>query len=116
MEQLTELLTKLAAELGTTAEHLWSILLEQVNVEIILCNLWMDIWLFGGGVVIVCSILLFIISFLNDWEESSIVSAIFFFTTLLIAGVGYCEVYSELLTLTNNPEYWALKEILSALG
>ncbi len=45
MEQLTPLLKELADKLGTTVQHLWSVLIAQTKVEIILCQMWMDIYM-----------------------------------------------------------------------
>jgi hypothetical protein len=38
MPELTKLLEQLAEKLGTTVEHLWKVLLQQAEVEKILCS------------------------------------------------------------------------------
>ncbi len=40
----------------------------------------------------------------------------FLVIVILIAGIGYYTNYSELLTLQNNPEFWALQEVLKRMG
>jgi len=116
MEQLTPLLEKLASQLGTTVEQLWKVLLQQTQVEILLCNLWMGIWLWGGISLIVIAIIIFIISAIKDFDAAAAWGVFIFFATIIIAGIGYYVNYSEWVTLTTNPEYWALKEVLSVLG
>lgn len=116
MEQLTPLLKQLADKLGTTIEHLWKVLLQQVNVEIILCNLWMGIWLWGGMGVIILAIIMLAFAMKTDEDGMGAFAIVVIISVVIIAGFGYYVNYSERLTLTTNPEYWALKEILSQLG
>ena len=116
MEQLTPLLKELAEKLGTTVEHLWKVLLQQTQVEIALCNLWMGIWLWGGIGLIVLAIIIIIFVVKSDEDEIGAFGVVIIIFIIIIAGIGYYVNHSELLTLTKNPEYWALKEVLRTLG
>ena len=116
MEQLRPLLEKLAEQLGTTVEQLWRVLLQQTQIEIVLCNLWMGICLWGGIGIIVLAIIMIIFAVKTEEDGMGLFAFVVIILTIIIAGIGYYNNYSELLTLTKNPEYWALKEVLSALG
>ena len=110
MEQLTPMLQELAVKFGTTVEHLWGVLVKQVAVEVTLCKLWMAIWLWGGIALIVISVALVVSVFIRDMEDDTAVNIIFtavliFIFTIVISGIGYYSNYSDLLTLTTNPEY-----------
>ena len=128
MEQLTPLLEELAKTLGTTAENLWRVLIQQVGVEIRLCELWMNIALWGGIILIILGVVLFFIGIIHNGnrEDRSIwsddtgygISATGIFVimfALIICGCIYYSNYSDLLTLHNNPEYWALQQILNTI-
>ena len=56
MKELQPLLEKLAEKLGTTVENLWNVLLNQIQVQIEICEIWMNIaiFLFGGLALIFC--------------------------------------------------------------
>jgi dolichyl-phosphate-mannose--protein O-mannosyl transferase len=115
MEQITPLLEKLANQLGTTIEHLWSVLLKQVNVEIVLCGLWQNIFLWGGIIIVAICVVWIIIMVMNEADEGYALVFVLLISVIIIAGCGYYSNYSDLITLKNNPEYWALKEILGAI-
>jgi hypothetical protein len=116
MEQLTPLLEKLSGQLGTTIEQLWGTLLKQTQVEIELCRLWMGIWLWGGIGILALAIITIFLAVKSDEDEIIPLIVVIMTMFIVLAVVGYSINYSELLTLTKNPEYWALKEILKALG
>ena len=115
MEQLTPLLEKLANKLGTTTEHLWKVLLQQVNVEMVLRQLWMSIWLWGGIGLIALAIIMIIMIIKYDGEEIIALPFLIIVVAIVSGSIGYYINYSKLLTLQNNPEYWALHEVLSVI-
>ena len=115
MENMTKLLEQLAAQLGTTVEYLWGVLLQQVSVEIILCNMWMSIWMWGGIVMIAVAIGGLILAYKFDEEIMGVWAFVFLIFAIIVSPLGYYVNYSEWLTLTQNPEYWALREILNTL-
>lgn len=121
MEQLTTLLTALAEKLGTTVEYLWSVLLKQAYVEGIL-----------NIIYCVITIILFIVFykyakyFSSKWKEWTdnceaeeifpiIILVILSVGTLILLGASIFEFLPTAITAFNNPEYWALKEILKQL-
>jgi hypothetical protein len=116
MPELTKLLEQLAEKLGTTVEHLWKVLLQQAEVEKILCSVWMNIALYGFGGIFLAIVVIFILWIVKGWDEDGIGFLFFVGVVIFITGIClyYCN-YSNLLTLTNNPEYWALQEILKQL-
>lgn len=115
MEEMTKFLEQLATKLGTTAEQLWNVLLQQVNIEIVLCNMWMNILLWGGIGLVVLAVILLFVSANRGWDGAAAFAIIIILATIMIAGIGYYVNYSSWLTLTTNPEYWALKEILKVI-
>ncbi len=123
MEQLTPLLQELAKSLGTTVENLWRILLQQAIVEKQIATLYMNISLWGGIILIGIGILLTIWGLIRNhkdiYGDSGVATGCTGITiivfTLVIFGSLYWHYYTTLITLNNNPEYWALQEILSRI-
>lgn len=121
MEQLTTLLTALAEKLGTTVEYLWSVLLKQAYIEGIL-----------NIIYCIITIIIFIVSykyakyFSSKWKEwndnyeaeeifPTIILVILIVSTLIVLGMTIFQFIPTAITTFNNPEYWALKEILKQL-
>ena len=122
MKELTPLLEKLAAKLGTTVEMLWGVLLKQAPisgaVDLITCAtlVWLAIWSFR---------------FVQrkttvpaatedkrypsaEWEgEGKLVAwlcvAAFACFVLICVGTSAQNIFAAFL----NPQYWALEQILS---
>jgi protein-S-isoprenylcysteine O-methyltransferase Ste14 len=123
MEQLTPLLQELAKSLGTTVENLWRILLQQTIVEKQITTIYMNISLWTGIILIGIGILLIIWGLIRNYKdgfgENGVVTGctgvIIIVFALLIFGSLYWHYYTTLITLNNNPEYWALQEILSRI-
>ena len=115
MEQLTNLLAQLAEKLGTTVEHLYQVMMAQTAVEGQLAELWMGIWLWGGIIFLVIAIIMLLVSASNDFEAAGAWAIFFILADIVVATLGYYEMYSKWLTLTQNPEYWVIQEILSKL-
>jgi len=118
MEQLAPLLEKLAEKLGTTVEHLWQVLINQAQVQLQINELWMtfQFWaMIALGVFFLLALVGIIFS--DDYEEKGIFGWLSFaiFVVAAIFAACYFGNYTENITLTTNPEYWALKEVLSQL-
>jgi hypothetical protein len=106
----------LAQKLGTTAEHLWGILVKQAGVSVI------------SDAVVCCMLIVFLAVFwfiaerwLNHLEgnESNNDEIDRFFSVFVIANIASLFAFGFLLyaiatatTRLLNPEYWALQEIL----
>lgn len=109
MEQLTELLERLANKLGTTIEHLWDVLIKQAKIEIIrrVIYLALSILFISGSVKL-------IIASITNLAESSywwfgIVCGTIFGIIMIYVSV---DEIMNIKTLRDNPEYWALQEVL----
>ena len=109
-DQTTKLIETLAAKLGTTADHLWSVLVTQARLSATI-----DL----SGIVI-CYALLFISLMFGWWRSRDGDDFWGFINIILVLGF----VILSLITLTQasniaagfyNPEYLALREILKAL-
>lgn len=126
MDKLAPLLEQLASELGTTVEYLWGVLIKQASVTIII-----DV---GINILFICVIVCLIIlgkkltSKPKPTEEDKYPQAIVddedgvFFVWLGIIVIPTLLSFAILLNSVEivnalfNPEYWALKEVLSMVG
>ena len=115
-EETRKLIEALAAKLGTTAEHLWAILLRQAFI-----SFWTDLIFYG--VTLAIAYIAFRLSVKawkksdddswneDEWRIGSIlcvsVSSILIIISLLCVG--------DTITKIANPEYWALSQVLSSL-
>ena len=115
MKDIAPLLEQLAAKLGTTAEYLWQVLLKQVQVEIGLAEMGMTI----SFIMYAIAAVLFIVSIVNRIKEGDYDLAGYWivggFMVAVLAATVHILNYVQLLTLRNNPEYWALQEVLKHL-
>lgn len=119
MEELTTMLTGLADTLGTTVEYLWTVLLKQAYIQVII-----------SAIIIIVSTIMIIISIkytrfvIKNWQDIvdsdteighimiNIILGII--TIILFIQVVFYEI-PELITAYCNPEFWALQEILNKL-
>lgn len=119
-EQTEQLIRELADKLGTTAEHLWGVLIQQALITGIVDTVAMLVF----GVIIV-RLFIFVkaktteraetaTSYARaDWEDEQAVGAwlgwgvLAFTFSLVLAGSASMTMAAFL-----NPEYWALKQIL----
>lgn len=110
-EKMTTLLQELAVKLGTTAEHLWGVLLKQAPisgiVDLILILCFVSAWVTVFNIVQ---------KNYRNWEDVQK------FAAWLVGGVISIYIVTFVLFKTEgivtaflNPEYWALSEILSKL-
>ena len=119
METVSELLTELAATLGTTIEYLWMVLIQQARVFVITYPVW---------VVLAFTFFMFFLrnatKAIKGWDEftndetikepilETTLSIIFGALTviLLIVCLSQLELF---ITALLNPEYYALEKILN---
>jgi hypothetical protein len=124
MKEITELLGQLATELGTTAGKLWGVLLRQAPISgalnIILCI-----------TLVVASVWVF--RFVQDkttappqsetnkypsaaWgKEGAFFAWVYAMSFIGVAAIFILSSVGEIVTAFFNPEFWALKKILSTL-
>lgn len=115
-EQTLKALDALAAKLGTTAQYLWAVLVKQAAIEvwtnaawITVAVIWIAIWLRYVKPVWVWA---------DSADGSEGIGAAFIFAGGVMSALLLCIALTcifELPTLIGNPEYWALKEVLSSL-
>lgn len=116
-EKIWAALMGLAEKLGTTADNLWAILVQQNDVIIFRYHL--ALWVFG-----ICLALLIvglIISYMDDWDCEGIfvIGPILAIPAGFIGVIDIIYLVAELgayTTALKNPEYNAVAKILSALG
>lgn len=116
-DKIAQLLTELAIKFGTTVEHLWGVLVKQAYINacnqiiytIIIAVAWFAIYKFVEKKTTIPKD-----SHYADWSGDGK-----FFGWLLVTAVSICLMvqlcYTVGICLTafNNPEYWALKQIIS---
>lgn len=113
-EQTQQLIEKLAAKLGTTAEHLWGVLVRQAPIssatEAIALAIYATVMVWGYRLVREKT------KEDGDWNDncgSIVLPWIIWGVGTLILLIVLCFSLSNIVAGFANPEYWALKEILS---
>lgn len=119
-ENLTMLLSELAAKLGTTVEYLWGVMIAQAQVEI-----YTFIGVFIAFLLSIGVLILTIAGLnkygLDDYSNPNTkgwgfiificISGVVVLTSLLVL----ISNFGDFITAINNPEYWALQEILKQI-
>jgi hypothetical protein len=109
MNELTPFLETLAAKLGTTTQYLWGVLVKQAAISGVADCFW--------------AVFFLVVSILSAWAARWLIKndsgedglVLFCGAAAIIAFViAGANVYFAVTALV-NPEYWALKEILSAV-
>ena len=118
-EQTTKLIEQLALKLGTTTEYLWSVLLKQAYISAITTLIYL-VGIIGAGFLLLKAH----IAFSKETEESNskywdsgelqfiMIALAFIWSVLFIVAFFSIE---NIVNGFLNPEYWALKEIMSNL-
>lgn len=124
-EQMTQLLDDLGKRLGPTGQHVFELATRQVYINGVIC-MTLAVLLFAGAIMTVVIALLYHRSQLARYEkdkENAWSHEPDIFAPLLIGGVTSCFlgafglwalIYG--LPLLLNPEYAAIRDILSAIG
>jgi len=114
MKEIMPLLQQLADQLGTTATHLWEILLRQAPISA-------TIYLIQYGLVIVgCLAWLKVTKIMHgkiqkNWDEFHYVwIGIVWLLLIVFLIAGFICLKDGLIGFI-NPEYWALREILDVI-
>lgn len=113
MEQLTQLLTQLAEKLGTTTEYLWEVLLKQAQVALASNSLFLLML-----VIALVGCILAIKSLMKERDEDfdkELLLPILFVLAFIFTGLIIATTH-DVLTLSINPEYWALKHVLNIIN
>ena len=118
-KQTLDLLQQLAAKLGTTAEHLWAVLVRQA-----FCSGCADLLVYGLAGAFVWLTLRKTPKWIqtvkdaeSDLEEAAYVVALAISWLLVVIFIiaAACSLGDTVAAFV-NPEYWALKQILAAIG
>lgn len=127
MKELTELLEKLAGKLGTTVEHLWDVTKRQTKIVyyeyvgytvLAILFLILAVWMIDfslTGLANLPDVEYKWSSGVGDKEIGYSVGFVFSIIWCAIAPFVLVSNIKKLLTLKQNPEYWALDNILSKL-
>ena len=112
-ETVNTIINVLAEKLGTVPSELWGSLLMQAKISAINCILYL---------IIMTPISLYIYFNFNRWIENlsrdyySEAKILFGSLTLIVFIVSLPFVLPNIITALLNPEYWALEQLLRALG
>jgi hypothetical protein len=110
-EKYAQLLETLATKLGTTAEHLWGVLLRQAPisgaVDLALC-------------IILAAVAWKLIALVkrktadpeSEWRFDPLPAVFFALVATILSGVALLSI-PGIVSAFANPEYWALKQLLS---
>lgn len=120
-DKTLDLLTSLADKFGTTAEHLWGVLVKQAGITACLC--------FTESIALIVA-LLWLFHFIKtkttkgapdnygrsqaEWDEDG--AGIAWCIGGILGIIMFCCAISDMstaITAAFNPEYWALKQILA---
>lgn len=115
MEETVPLLEQLAAQLNTTVEFLWDVLVRQAQVYVISHIVWWVIFAVSIWPAVWAS--KWFMRIMEGDETDETAGWVFFIALLLwvvvfITGIGNLLATEEFLTALLNPEYWALQQIL----
>lgn len=111
-DQQTQLLEKLAAQLGTTAEKLWGILLHQAPIDAAWNVLQYAIFIVSG-VILYRAHKRFVKNNQYEYGPTEVIMiclALIWGMVLIVA--FFCLPYA--FTGFYNPEYWALQHIMAS--
>lgn len=109
-EQTAKLIEQLASKLGTTAEHLWGVLVRQAPISAtvgILCDALLIIAVYLGWKKLLK------VNF-DNWDND-MGKGMLFGGLAIATAICLCAAFGSLQTEVAgflNPEYWAIKQIL----
>lgn len=113
MEQLMQLLAQLAEKLGTTSEFLWETLLKQAQLALVTNSLFLLML-----IITLVRCILAIKSLMKERGEDfdkELLLVILFVLAFTFTGLTIVTIH-DVLTLSINPEYWALKHVLYVIN
>lgn len=111
-EKVLEALQTLAVKLGTTAEHLWGVLLRQApidgTIEFIFCSIL--VWF---NVKMARMVVRKTLSDDPEWEDDRACTAwvLLVVSVLFATIIVWCDA-AMIIAAFFNPEYWALTQLL----
>ena len=117
-EQITSLIEQLAQKLGTSVEYLWGVLIKQAEVEVITFFIALTL-----SAIAATSAIFMLKHSQKYWNYENaplsawvcLIGGIIVAICALIGFVGLILSIPDLISAIKNPEYWALKEVLSTI-
>jgi hypothetical protein len=111
-EEILKRLDALAVKLGVTGTHLWGVLVQQARIEAFECIGWALVWI-GIGIFCVRKARKSL-KFEDPDKYFEIRLGLYaaFAVSIFICFMLLAGVPSQII----NPEYWALKEVIKAVG
>lgn len=110
-----ELVDRLATKLGTTAEYLWRVLINQTRIELIKDAAWAIVAL--AYLLALIPLTRYLVRRKNEAgydDDGWIIAIVVSMFIAAVMVVVFISSVSEIPTLVYNPEYWALSKILKA--
>lgn len=106
-DKLQEQLTELAKRLGTTGEHMWSVVVRQAPIASTIYFLWLAL-----------TIAVSVGFAWKAWHNKDRWGYVWGGASILVACIGLFELsdLNQALAGYYNPEYWALHDILDSLN
>ena len=110
-DELSKALAKLADKLGTTAEHLWQVLIRQARVEVVT----------DTGFILLTAVCLYGLwrwwksALKRDPDDGEMIGLVICSICGLVLFIASLVNVYEIPTLIFNPEYWAIQQIFSGL-
>lgn len=121
-EQTEKLIRELADRLGTTAEHLWGVLIRQAGISgitnLLVCAAWGALLAWGYR-FLRRKTTAPLATALNphpraEWDDQDWIWLVFGFVVAVVALVVGCNL-EQIVGSLLNPEYWALQQLLPQL-
>lgn len=109
-----ELLSKLAEKFGTTSEYLWGVLVRQAYIDGIQIIICFSLTCIGLGVLYGLHRKF---SRTDKYGDDTIVFPMVL-ASIILSFLFMASFVGIIMSITNfiNPEYWALKQVLNAIG
>lgn len=115
------MLEKLAAQLGTTVEYLWGILVKQAAIEADIAFTWAVIgWAVTlVGVVVVTTSAIKYNNVRNEYSRKADLYRTMFCISLFLVVTSSAIATTSTISyvrISRNPEWWALKQVMDMLN
>jgi len=120
-DKTIELLNRLADKFGTTAEHLWGVLVKQAQIHaanqlivaVVLVVLWTFMFRFVRGKTTSSDPIPESEYPEGEWKSDEAIFAwVWVWGSLVFVLIVVCTTAASCLTALLNPEYWALKQLI----
>lgn len=107
-EQTQKLLSELAVKFGTTAEHLWGVLIRQAGIEA-----WVHTIVAVALIILVVSAWIALKWNFKRLDEGEFEPMFFIILTIvsLLVVIFFIATVADDFTQIMNPEFWAMKKL-----